>query len=254
MAELDSRGDGPDTASPMLDLHEVAHAMQELSTPTNGQQGQPPLRRLVSVVTDRVPGARWASVTTLRRGAMVTAASTGSPAERSDSLQYELGSGPCVDVVLEDGERVVHDTLTDPRWPGWGQRVAAELGIRSVLAQRLNLEDRGDLAAGLNIYSDEVGVYDDHVAGMVTVLATHASLVVGETLAEERAERLLHAVESNREIGVAMGILMHQHRFTREQAFDVLRVASQNSNRKLADIAVEVVDTGTLSIARRRMA
>ena len=43
---------------------------------------------------------------------------------------------------------------------------------------------------------------------------------------------------------------MHQHRFTRQEAFDVLRVASQNSNRKLADLAAEVADTGTLTINR----
>jgi hypothetical protein len=42
---------------------------------------------------------------------------------------------------------------------------------------------------------------------------------------------------------VAMGILMQRNQFTRQQAFDVLRVASQSSNRKLADIASEVADT-----------
>ena len=41
---------------------------------------------------------------------------------------------------------------------------------------------------------------------------------------------------------------MHQHRLSRTQAFDVLRAASQDSNRKLVDLALEVVDTGTLSI------
>jgi len=34
------------------------------------------------------------------------------------------------------------------------------------------------------------------------------------------------------------------------EAFDVLRVASQNSNRKLAEVAVGVADTGTLTISR----
>ena len=47
---------------------------------------------------------------------------------------------------------------------------------------------------------------------------------------------------------MAIGILMDRHRFTRQEAFDVLKVASQNSNRKLADIAVEVADTGILTI------
>ena len=48
-----------------------------------------------------------------------------------------------------------------------------------------------------------------------------------------------------------MGILMQHHRFTREEAFDVLRVASQNSKRKLADIAAHVVETGALPIDHR---
>jgi AmiR/NasT family two-component response regulator len=45
---------------------------------------------------------------------------------------------------------------------------------------------------------------------------------------------------------MAMGILMSQHRITRVQAFDLLRIVSQRSNRKLSQIAVEVGDTGIL--------
>ena len=41
---------------------------------------------------------------------------------------------------------------------------------------------------------------------------------------------------------------MMKHKLTRQQAFDLLRVASQHSNRKLRDIAVEVADTGTLDL------
>jgi len=68
-------------------------------------------------------------------------------------------------------------------------------------------------------------------------------------LASDRARKLKRALETNREIGVAIGVLMHRHRLSRTQAFDVLRAASQDSNRTLSDIASEVVDTGTLSIS-----
>ena len=40
---------------------------------------------------------------------------------------------------------------------------------------------------------------------------------------------------------------MARHQLSREQAFDALRIASQNTNKKLRDIAVEVGDTGVLS-------
>ncbi|MCW2658134.1 MAG: hypothetical protein JWR06_2327, partial [Jatrophihabitans sp.] len=53
---------------------------------------------------------------------------------------------------------------------------------------------------------------------------------------------------SNRDIGVAIGVLMGLHRVTREQAFDLLRVASQGKHRKLADVARDVADTGSLDL------
>jgi AmiR/NasT family two-component response regulator len=45
-------------------------------------------------------------------------------------------------------------------------------------------------------------------------------------------------------IGEAKGILMERERITSDQAFDVLRRASQHLNLKLRDIAQSLVDTG----------
>ena len=41
---------------------------------------------------------------------------------------------------------------------------------------------------------------------------------------------------------------MNQHKITRDQAFDLLRIASQHGHRKLAEIATEVADTGVLEL------
>jgi hypothetical protein len=48
-----------------------------------------------------------------------------------------------------------------------------------------------------------------------------------------------------------MGVLMNRHKISRSQAFDLLRVASQNTNRKLADIAFDVADTGVPDLRGR---
>jgi AmiR/NasT family two-component response regulator len=53
-------------------------------------------------------------------------------------------------------------------------------------------------------------------------------------------------LETNREIGVAMGILKATGQLTQDQAFDQLRTASQTLNRKLHDIAADVTATGQL--------
>lgn len=44
---------------------------------------------------------------------------------------------------------------------------------------------------------------------------------------------------------------MARHTVTREQAQELLRLASQDSNRKMNEIATEVVETGQLSLPRR---
>ena len=51
-----------------------------------------------------------------------------------------------------------------------------------------------------------------------------------------------------------MGILMQRHQISRDEAFDVLRTASQDSNRKLSAVASEVADTGILAVERRSVA
>jgi AmiR/NasT family two-component response regulator len=54
------------------------------------------------------------------------------------------------------------------------------------------------------------------------------------------------ALQNSRDIGTALGILMNRHKITRDTAFDLLRSASQRSNRKVRDLAHEVIETGTL--------
>jgi hypothetical protein len=152
--------------------------------------------------------------------------------------------------VLDESVYRTGDVTSDGRWQEWGRRAHDETGVLSVLAYRLMLRDDSGAIAGLNVYSDRPDAFDEESVGTGLLLATHGSLLVTALVARDHADNLTLALESNREIGVAMGILMQRHRLSRAQAFDVLRVASQDSNRKLGDIATEVADTGILSVGR----
>jgi AmiR/NasT family two-component response regulator len=79
-------------------------------------------------------------------------------------------------------------------------------------------------------------------------VATHGGLAVSNVIAREKATQLESALASNREIGLAMGVLMTSFKLTREQAFDLLRIVSQHTHRKLRDVATEVADTGTIEL------
>lgn len=232
------------------DLVEVAAAMHSLSQPVGGSSDRAPFDALVRVAVERVPGARWASISMLREGRFITASSTAQQAVSADLMQYDIGSGPCVDAVLNDSLCVAGQVGTDPRWSQWGPRAHAEVGVNSVLSQRLHLPEQAWVVGGLNIYSDTPDAFEEAAVAVALILATHGAMVLSQQLASRHAKNLSKALESNREIGVAMGILMNQSRCTQQEAFDVLREASQRSNRKLAAVAAEVVATGTLAIAQ----
>ena len=235
-------------APPWGELLDLAEAMRDLADRATTAEGQPALDDLVRLAVERVPAARWASLTVLQGKRFRTEASTDDRATQADVLQYDLGFGPCVDAVLVDSVYVSGDVAGDGRWLEWGERVSAELGVRSVLSQRLRLSGDAGVIAGLNIYSDAADPFDEHARAIGLVLATHGGLLMNTVRANDRVRNLERALESNREIGVAIGVLMNQHLLSQAQAFDVLRAASQDSNRRLADLATEVVHTGTLSI------
>ncbi len=64
--------------------------------------------------------------------------------------------------------------------------------------------------------------------------------------AESRADNLERALASNRRIGMAIGILLTRLHCSEEQAFEVLRRESMRRNVKVAQLAEQVVYTGTL--------
>ena|SRR3712207_826716 len=73
-----------------------------------------------------------------------------------------------------------------------------------------------------------------------------AALRTRAEVAEDRVDNLERALLTNRRIGMAIGILLERLRVTEEQAFDVLRRESMRQNVRLAQVAEQVVYTGTL--------
>ena len=194
-----------------------------------------------------VPGVEQASISEGRAGTFRTVASTGDIATAGDRIQYELGSGPCVDVLGEDVVFRSNDIAADTRWPLFGKRVHAETGTTSMMSLRLFIED-DDAIAGLNLYATQADAFDDDAQIVATVLATHSATALIAASTRERVANLQRALSSNRRIGMAMGVLMSSNKVTESDAFTLLRIASQNSNRKLIDVADGVITTGALEL------
>jgi AmiR/NasT family two-component response regulator len=61
-----------------------------------------------------------------------------------------------------------------------------------------------------------------------------------------KVEQLEEALESRTVIGQALGMLMERYGITKDEAFAFLARCSQHENRKLHDIATQLVETREL--------
>jgi hypothetical protein len=202
---------------------------------------------IVALATTTIAGAEHAGITLLRRGEFATPAASDDFPRRVDQIQYSLRSGPCVNAILDNTTYRADDLSADERWPEFSARAVEETGVLSMMSMRLYFED-DTTPAGLNVYSTQRHAFDELAIPTGTLLATQAAIAMTAAARRERIAHLDQALVSSRDIGIGVGVLMARQLLTAEQAFDLLRVASQHSHRKVRDIAREVAETGTLNL------
>ncbi len=205
---------------------------------------QTTLDAVVRAAVDTVPGAMEASISEIqRRRDVKTLAATGELPRAVDHAQYDFAEGPCLDSLYHQRTVRLPDLDAEQRWPRFVSR-ARELGVGSMLAVQLFVD--GENIGALNLVSREVNAFDDESEHVGLLFASHAAVA----MSGERARGHLRSAVSTREvIGQAQGILMERFKVTGEMAFHMLMLASQDSNRKLRDIADELVSTGRLGPA-----
>jgi hypothetical protein len=200
------------------------------------------LHRAVELSVKYVEGCACASITVVRAGRGQTIAASDDVARQADALQYELGEGPCLQAAWDDADYLMFDLAGERRWPRYAAALVDQTPLRCVLAFQLPAEE----SAALNLFGLQPGAFADDSIDFGAVFAAHVSSLVALYEAEKQTVNLRSALDSSRQIGAAIGILMAHHRVTQENAFELLRRTSQQLQRKLRDVAVTVVETGAL--------
>lgn len=155
-------------------------------------------------------------------------------------LQVGGATGPLTESLRDHSVVYVGDTSIDTRWPEWAAAVL-KLGVRSVLD--VPLTTGRAIVGALGLYSAEPDGFSPDDVAIAHILARHASIAVATARHETS---LAAAVDARKLVGQAMGILMERHQIDGDRAFAVLKRYSQHNNRKLRDVAQELIDTRRL--------
>lgn len=159
-------------------------------------------------------------------------------------FQLQGEQGPCLD-CFHSGEPVSATDLAtqSQRWPLFA-RAALDTGYRSVHALPLRL--RLQILGALNLFSDKPGALGEQAARLGQALADMATITILHERAlresEHVAAQLQTALVSRIVIEQAKGVLAERGDLMMDDAFQVLRKHARDHNRRLHDVARDIVE------------
>lgn len=226
-----------------VDHDQLAHQLSAFAR--RAQSEEDPglmLDEIVKAAVQLIPGVDEASISVvIGRRDVTSQHPSGDLPAKVDAVQMETGQGPCLDAAYEHETVRVPDMASEDRWPQFASRAFA-LGAASMLSIQLYVEN--DNLGALNLYSRTAGSFTDESEHVGLLFASHAAIAFAGA---DKAHHLNIAVARRDLIGQAKGILMERFKITAEQAFSILVRVSQNSNRRLFDVAEELTHTGHLN-------
>jgi GAF domain-containing protein len=207
------------------------------------------LQSMAQAAIQRVPGTAGCGITLERAGRPLTVASVGSGALELDEAQYGQDDGPCLQALRTGHEVSVPDLADEKRWWPYPAFAVAQ-GVRSSLS--LPIAAHTHTAGALNLYAAGPHAFAETDLGALRALADRATggIALAQRIADaqEIAADLNTALRSRAVIDQAIGVIMGQQRCGREEAFGLLRAASQDRNIKLRDLCADMIsrftDTG----------
>lgn len=171
-------------------------------------------------------------------GKATTAIFTDRMVPEIDQAQYDVDDGPCLHAFRSAKVVRIDEVASDDRWPLYAE-VAAAHGIHSTLSIPVHVAGSG--VGALNFYDRRPSRFDQGSAELGKVFAGQVAVISAYFDKADTADHLRVAMESRAEIEQAKGIIMATTGCDPDGAFDVLRQQSQRENRKLRDIAADIV-------------
>ncbi len=226
---------------------DIANQLSELARTLQAQSDtESILEDIVSTAIRLIPHAAEASISLVKARRTVESRAASSDLPRDvDAVQTEVRQGPCLDAAYREQIVRVPDLRAEPRWPKFAQR-AWDLGARSMLSFQLFVE--ADNLGALNVYGEDVDVFDEECEQIGLLVAAHAAVAFADS---QEIKQLNDALANRDLIGQAKGILMERHKISAHQAFTLLTTVSANTNIKLTQVAEHLTTSGELTTKKK---
>jgi GAF domain-containing protein len=215
-------------------------SLAELSAAGGGLEQA--LEQVVNEV-DRIFAVDGAGLMLLTEGDVLRyAAASDTRGRFLETIQQEVGEGPCVDAFDLDLPTVAPDVTMDQRWPSIGV-LAGQHGIRGVLGVPVDLEN--GTVGTLNVYSTDRHDWDE---GEIEAIQAYARIVasvlrtaVEAHVQSKLTEQLKYALDHRVVIEQAKGVLMEREGLDQRGAFELLRQHARANRVRVIDLARRVV-------------
>jgi len=173
------------------------------------------------------------------RGRPSTVVYTDRMVPEIDQAQYDNDRGPCLDAARSQAMLEIKETRLDDRWPEFAA-AALEHGVLSSLSVPVVVAANG--LGALNFYDGKPSFFDDDSRRLARMFAGQCAVTSQYWTAANEAANLTTAMRSRAVIEQAKGVIMATSGRTADEAFDLLRMQSQQENRKLRDVAADIID------------
>ena len=191
-----------------------------------------------------VTGAGWSECVQAAAGGRVTVLASSDP-DLTDVLlrARDASEEPPDPGVMADETVTIEDLAVSSPWPVFAERATAETPVRSAVLPYFSTTTSTGV---LTVVDRRPGHFGPAEQAYARLVADLFALQLDRLETSARAAHLERAARSGRLVGTACGVLAVRRDISPEESFALLRVVSQRSNRRLRDLADDVLLTGDL--------
>jgi len=174
-------------------------------------------------------------------------AASDGPGRVLETLESELGEGPCTEAYVLGTSITVADLAGESRWPDLAAAIDP-YPLRAVLGVPVRL---GGVTVGtLDVYKDHPSDWDESEQAALSRFSNIVGMLLSSALSAHEANELVgqlqYALDYRVVIERGVGYLMARDDIDAVTAFNRLRRSARSTQSKIGDVATHLLGTGRL--------